>query len=70
MNSHDVCQKFSIKGYDSLEDLALNLRLSWNHSTGAIWRKFPRAWPTYYGICLYLRGGANFGISNLLLELA
>ena len=32
--------------------------------------KLPRIWPTYYGICLYVRGGAHFGISNLLLELA
>lgn len=37
MSSHDVCKRSSIKGYDSLEDLALNLRSSWNHSTDAIW---------------------------------
>ena len=38
MNPHDICPRASIKGYDSLEDLALNLRSSWNHSTDAIWQ--------------------------------
>lgn len=39
MNPHDICQRSNIKGYDSLEDLALNLRSSWNHSTDAIWNQ-------------------------------
>lgn len=30
----------SIKGYDSLVELALNLRSSWNHSADKIWRHF------------------------------
>jgi len=39
MNSHDICQRSDMKGYDALEDLALNLRSSWNHSTDAIWNQ-------------------------------
>ncbi|MDP1608852.1 MAG: alpha-glucan family phosphorylase [Chlamydiales bacterium] len=45
MNPPKSPQRFNIKGYDSLEDLALNLRSSWNHSTDAIWRKLdPAIW--------------------------
>ena len=48
MNSLDITQRVSLqglKGYDSLEDLALNLRSSWNHSTDAIWRQLdPELW--------------------------
>jgi starch phosphorylase len=45
MTLHDICQKANIKGYDSLENLALNLRSSWNHSTDAIWRQLdPELW--------------------------
>ncbi len=39
MNSHDICQRADVKGYDFLEDLALDLRSSWHHSTDAIWRQ-------------------------------
>jgi len=45
MTLHDICQKANIKGFDSLEDLALNLRSSWNHSTDAICRQLdPELW--------------------------
>ena len=39
MNRHDV------KGYDALEELALNVRSSWNHSADEIWRQLdPELW--------------------------
>ena len=45
MNPHDISQRSNIKGYDSLEDLALNLRSSWNHSTDEIWSQLdPELW--------------------------
>ena len=45
MNPHDICQRAELKGYDSLEDLALDLRSSWNHSADAIWRQLdPELW--------------------------
>lgn len=45
MNPQDICPRASIKGYDSLEDLALNLRSYWNHSTDAIWSRLdPELW--------------------------
>ena len=34
-----------IKGFDSLAELALNMRSSWNHATDAVWRQFdPELW--------------------------
>ncbi|MEI8329430.1 MAG: DUF3417 domain-containing protein, partial [Chlamydiia bacterium] len=45
MNPLKSPHRSNIKGYDSLEDLALNLRSSWNHSTDAIWRQLdPELW--------------------------
>ncbi len=39
MDSLKPSHRSSIKGYDALEDLALNLRSSWNHSADTIWRR-------------------------------
>jgi starch phosphorylase len=39
MNPYEIYQRTNLEGYDSLQDLALNLRSSWNHSTDEIWRK-------------------------------
>ncbi|MBS0621741.1 MAG: alpha-glucan family phosphorylase [Verrucomicrobia bacterium] len=40
-----MSQRENIKGYETLEDLALNLRSSWNHSTDSIWRQLdPELW--------------------------
>lgn len=45
MNPHDIGPRASIKGYDSLVDLALNLHSYWNHSTDAIWSRLdPELW--------------------------
>jgi starch phosphorylase len=34
-----------IAGFDSLSELALNLRWSWNHATDRLWRELdPRQW--------------------------
>lgn len=45
MDPYKQTHRSSIKGYDSLEDLALNLRSSWNHSADKIWRHLdPELW--------------------------
>ena len=34
-----------IDGFDSLAELALNLRWSWNHATDEVWRQLdPKLW--------------------------
>ena len=34
-----------IEGFDSLAELALNLRWSWNHATDEVWRQLdPELW--------------------------
>jgi hypothetical protein len=36
-----------IEGFDSLAELALDLRWSWNHATDGVWRTLdPRLWGT------------------------
>ncbi len=45
VNQLEPFHRSSIKGYDSLEDLALNLRSSWNHGADMIWRQLdPELW--------------------------
>src|ERR1700733_5072470 len=45
MESAPPLHRTDIKGYDSLESLALNLRSSWNHSTDVIWSQLdPELW--------------------------
>ena len=45
MYPHDFTRRDSIQGYESVEELALNLRSSWNHSTDEIWHKLnPELW--------------------------
>ncbi len=39
MNPHDICKRSDLQGYDSLEELALNLRSSWNHTADEIWNQ-------------------------------
>jgi glycogen phosphorylase len=31
-----------VKGFDSLAELALDMRSSWNHATDRVWREFSR----------------------------
>ncbi len=69
MNLHDICQKASIKGYDSLEDLALNLRSSWNHSTDGIWRQLdPELWELTQNPWAVLQACSRDKLTNLLAD--
>ena len=45
--SHPIYQLLptEIEGFDSLAELALDMRWSWNHATDEVWRKLdPRLW--------------------------
>ncbi|MEI8366650.1 MAG: alpha-glucan family phosphorylase [Parachlamydiaceae bacterium] len=45
MNPHDIRHGVDIKGYDFLENLALNLCSSWKHSADELWRRLdPELW--------------------------
>ena len=44
-NPTDNCLPTEIEGFDSLAELALDLRWSWNHATDGVWRKLdPALW--------------------------
>ena len=69
MNPHDIGPRASIKGYDSLEDLALNLRSSWNHSTDAIWRQLdPELWELTHNPWAVLQTVSSEKLTALLAD--
>ena len=69
MNPHDLGPRSSIKGYDSLEDLALNLRSYWNHSTDAIWSLLdPELWELTRNPWAVLQTVSNEKLTALLTE--
>jgi glycogen phosphorylase len=69
MNPHDICQMVGIKGYDSLEDLALNLRSSWNHSTDEIWRQLdPELWELTQNPWAVLQASSRDKLVSLLTD--
>jgi len=40
-------QAAEVEGFDSLAELALNMRWSWNHATDEVWRRLePELWET------------------------
>ncbi len=69
MSPHEICQRATIKGYDSLEDLALNLRSSWNHSTDEIWRRIdPELWELTQNPWAVLQAASREKIESLLSD--
>ncbi len=67
MNPHEIAQRTSIKGYDSLELLALNLRSYWNHSTDAIWRQLDQElWELTHNPWAVLQTVSNEKLTALL----
>jgi starch phosphorylase len=69
MSSHDLCQKDSIKGYNSLEDLALNLRSSWNHSTDVIWHQIdPELWELTHNPWAVLQTASREKLTTLMSD--
>ncbi|HXE97752.1 MAG TPA: DUF3417 domain-containing protein [Dongiaceae bacterium] len=46
--SHPICNLLpkDVEGFDSLVELALDMRWSWNHATDEVWRQLdPVLWP-------------------------
>ena len=56
-----------IKGFDSLAELALDMRWSWNHSTDEVWRKLdPELWETTHNPWVVLQTVSRDQIQRLL----
>ncbi len=69
MDAHDTNQRSSIQGYDSLKDLALNLRSSWNHSADAIWSKLDsELWELTHNPWAVLQTASREKLTTLLAD--
>ena len=45
-----------IEGFDSLAELALNMRWSWNHATDEVWRQLdPEVWEITHNLWVVLQ---------------
>jgi len=56
-----------IKGFDSLAELALDMRWSWNHSADEVWRKLdPELWETTHNPWVVLQTVSRDQIQRLL----
>ena len=69
MYPHDFTRRGSIQGYESVEELALNLRSSWNHSTDEIWRQLdPELWELSHNPWAVLQTTSRENLSSLLTD--
>lgn len=69
MNPHEICTKRDIEGYNSIEDIALNLRSSWNHSTDEIWRQLdPELWELTHNPWAVLQTVSKEKLKELLAD--
>ena len=58
-----------VEGFDSLAELALDMRWSWNHSTDAIWRKLePKLWDITRNPWVVLQTASRERIENMLAD--
>jgi glycogen phosphorylase len=58
-----------IEGFDSLADLALNLRWSWNHATDEVWRQLdPRLWEISHNPWVVLQTVSRDQIERMLAD--
>ena len=58
-----------LDGFDSLADLALNLRWSWNHATDEVWRQLaPELWETTHNPWVVLQTASRDQIKRVLAE--
>ena len=69
MYSNQACDRSKIKGYDALEDLALNLHSAWNHSTDVIWRTLePELWELSHNPWAVLQSTSKEKLEKLLAD--
>ncbi len=67
MHSPDLFHKSNLKGYLTLEKLALDLRSSWNHSTDLIWCKLdPELWESTHNPWAVLQTASREKLTVLL----
>jgi len=69
--SHSVSRFLSreIKGFDSLAELALDLRWSWNHATDGVWRTLdPRLWELTHNPWVVLQTASRDQIEQVLAD--
>jgi starch phosphorylase len=58
-----------IEGFDSLAELALNLRWSWNHATDELWRQLdPKLWQVTHNPWVLLQTVARDQIEHVLAD--
>ncbi|HET7212183.1 MAG TPA: alpha-glucan family phosphorylase, partial [Terriglobia bacterium] len=58
-----------IEGFDSLAELALNMRWSWNHATDEVWRRLdPRLWEITHNPWVVLQTVSRDQIERLLAD--
>ncbi|MDR3674797.1 MAG: alpha-glucan family phosphorylase, partial [Acidobacteriota bacterium] len=58
-----------IEGFDSLAELALNLRWSWNHATDEVWRQLdPRLWEITHNPWVVLQTVSRDRIERMLAD--
>ena len=64
-----INQKDKIEGFDTLADLALNLRWSWNHASDEIWRQLdPKLWEITNNPWVVLQTASHEKIKNVLTD--
>jgi starch phosphorylase len=65
----DRSRSTEIDGFDSLAELALNLRSSWNHATDEVWRKLdPELWETTHNAWVVLQTVSRDKVEGVLSD--
>jgi starch phosphorylase len=63
----DISRHAGIKDFDLLEELALNLRWTWNHRTDEIWKKLDeKLWDATHNPWIVLRTVSGLKVADLL----
>jgi len=65
----DGSRPTEIDGFDSLAELALDLRSSWNHATDEVWRKLdPDLWETTHNAWVVLQTVSREKVEGVLSD--
>ena len=58
-----------IEGFDSLAELALDMRSSWNHATDEVWRKLdPELWEATHNAWVVLQTVSRERVEGVLAD--
>jgi starch phosphorylase len=62
-------QGAKVEGFDSLAELALNMRWSWNHATDEVWRRLePELWKTTHNPWVVLQTASRDQIERVMAD--